>query len=178
MKEELIKRKNSILVPVLAGSAVGAGTALLLAPKSGKELRKDLKRFAKKTEKQVAEVIDEGKDFYKEGRKVVARTLDAGKKMYEEGTERLDGLVHKKERSFVAPILVGGLIGAGIALLYAPKSGKAVRQDIKGIAADTSDKVGSIIEAGKDIYEKSTAKVMELGNKAYHEAEKKIARAA
>lgn len=172
MKEELKQRKNSILMPALVGSAVGAGMAVLFAPKSGKELRKDLKRFAANTEKQVAHVIDEGKDFYGEGRKVVARAVKTGEKMYDEGAERLDVLVHGKKRSLVAPIAAGAIAGAGIALLLAPKSGKAVREDIKRIAVDTRDKVGSFIDKGKDLYTEVMARA------AAREEKKEILHAA
>lgn len=178
MKEELTQRKKSILKPVLVGSAVGAGTALLFAPKSGKELRKDLKRFASKTGKQVGEVIDEGRDFYKKSRKVIERAVDAGKEMYDQGTEQLEKLVHKKKRSFTVPMVAGGVIAAGIALLLAPKAGKAVRKDIKRIAVDAQDKVDTLIDKGKVLYKESATKAMELGRKALNEAEKKIAHAA
>ncbi len=173
MKEELKQRKNSILMPALVGSAVGAGMAVLFAPKSGKELRKDLKRFAANTEKQVAHVIDESKDLYGEGRKVVARAVKTGEKMYDEGAERLDVLVHgKKKRSLVVPIAAGVITGAGIALLLAPKSGIAVREDIKRIAVDTRDKVGSFIDKGKDLYTEVMARA------AAREEKKKILHAA
>jgi gas vesicle protein len=165
MKEGLTHKKNSILTPVLIGTAVGAGTALLIAPKSGKELRKDLKRISRKTGRQVAEVIDEGRDIYVDSRKAVARFVDNGKKMYEEGAERLDKLVHKKkERSFTAPLVAGGILaGAAVALLLAPKSGKALRKDIKEIAADAGEKVDSVVEKGKNLYK-------EVGKKIAHAA--------
>ena len=170
MKWETTKRKRSILMPVLVSSAVGAGIALLLAPKSGKVLRKDLKRFAANTEKQVAEVIDEGRDLYGEGRKVVARAVEAGRKTYDEGTERLAELVHKKEKSLVVPIVASGIVGAGIALLLAPKTGKAIRGDLRRIAVTTRDTVASLIDKGKVLYTE--------GRKAFSAEEKKILHAA
>ncbi len=164
MKEGLTQRKSSILKPVLVGTAVGAGTALLIAPKSGKELRKDLKRIARKTGRQVSDVIDEGKDLYIDSRKAVARAVDAGKKIYDGGAERLDKLMHKKQRSYTAPLVAGSIIAAaGIAFLLAPKSGKALRKDIKEVAAGARDKVDSLVDKGKTVYK---------------EMEKKISRAA
>ncbi len=145
MKEESTNRKSSILMPALVGSAVGAGIALLVAPKSGKELRKDLKRFAEDTRDQVAEVIDEGRNLYEEGRDVVAKTVKAGREMYDEGTEKIGKLMHKKERSLVVPLLTSGIIGSGIVLLLTPKSGKEVRGNLKRIAATTRDTVVSAI---------------------------------
>ncbi len=160
MKEELTHKRNSILKPVLVGTAVGAGTALLIAPKSGKELRKDLKRIARKTSRQVAEVIDDGKDLYVDSKKAVVRAVDTGKKIYDEGVDRLGKLVYKKKRSFTTPLVAGGIIaGAGIALLLAPKTGKALRKDIKEIAADTRDKVDALVDKGKNFYKKVEKKI-------------------
>jgi gas vesicle protein len=79
MKEKLIKRGINIVVPVIAGGVVGAGIALLLAPKSGKETRKDLKRFATSTKDRVTLAIDQGKELYEEGRKAVVNAIDEGK---------------------------------------------------------------------------------------------------
>jgi gas vesicle protein len=176
MKEESTHRKSSILIPVLMGSAVGAGVALLLAPKSGKEVRKDLKRFAAKTRDQVAEVIDEGRDLYEEGREVVAKAVKAGKETYEEGTEKIEKLMHGKKRSLMVPILASGVIGAGIALMLAPKTGKEVRRDLKRIAANTRDKVVSAIDKGKVLYmegRKAIPEAVKAGKKVYiHEKEK------
>jgi gas vesicle protein len=154
MKEESTNRKSSILMPALIGSSVGAGIAVLLAPQSGKKTRKDMKRFAAKTRDQVAEVIDEGKDLYEDGSKVVARTVKAGREMYDVGTEKIEKLMHKKERSIVVPILTGGIIGAGIALLLTPKSGKEVRENLKRIATDTRDTFVSAVDRGKALYMK------------------------
>ena len=152
MKEESTNGKSSILMPVLMGSAAGAGIMLLLAPKTGKEIRKDLKRFAANTRDRGAEVIDEGRDLYEEGREVVARAVKSGKETYDEGMERLDNLMRKKERSLMAPILASGIIVAGVALLLASKSGKEVRGDLKRAAANTRDKFISAIDKGKAPY--------------------------
>ena len=124
MKEETTNRKRSILKPVLMGSAVGAGIALLIAPKSGKGIRKDLKRFAADTRDQIADVIDEGRDLYEEGTDFVAGAIKTGKKTYDEGTKGIQRLIYKKERSLMAPILASGVIGAGIALLRGAEIGK------------------------------------------------------
>lgn len=181
MKEESTNRKRSILMPVLVGSAVGAGIALLLAPKTGKEIRKGLKRLAANTREQVAEVIDEGRDLYEEGREVVAGAVKAGKETYDEGTEMIERLMHKKERSLMVPILASGIIGAGIALLLAPKSGKKVREDLKRIAADTRDKFVSVMDKGKVLYLKGSKAIpvaVEAGKKAYVHAKEKLRHAA
>jgi gas vesicle protein len=80
MKEDLnIKHERSVLVPFLVGGVVGAGIAFLLAPKSGKELRKDITDIASDTRKKVATTIDKGRELY-------ATTIDKGRELYAEST--------------------------------------------------------------------------------------------
>ncbi|NTW57811.1 MAG: YtxH domain-containing protein [Nitrospirae bacterium] len=88
MKEELKKKGIDMLVPFLVGGAVGAGVALLLAPKPGKEIRNDLKRFATTTKDRVTLAVDRGKGLYEEGRAAVASAIDAGKTAFVEGKEK------------------------------------------------------------------------------------------
>jgi len=88
MKEELKKRGIDMLVPFLVGGAVGAGVALLLAPKPGKEIRNDLKRFATTTKDRVTLAVDRGKVLYEEGRAAVANAVDAGKTAFVEEKEK------------------------------------------------------------------------------------------
>ena len=181
MKEEITNRKRSIRMSVLIGSAAGAGIAFLLTPKTGKEIRKDLKRFGATARDQVADVIDEGRDLYEEGRDLVAEAVKTGKKTYDEGTKGLQRLMHKKDRSLMAPILAGSVIGAGIALLLAPKSGKEVRGDLKRIAANTQDKLVSAIDRGKALYmkgRKGIHEAVEAGKKAFVHEKKMFRHAA
>ncbi len=65
----------------------------------------------------------------------------------------------KKEGSIMVPFLVGGLVGAGIALLLAPKSGKELRQNIKDVAANTRERISSAVVQGRELYAGSTAAV-------------------
>jgi gas vesicle protein len=88
MKEELTNRGNSILMPFLAGGVVGAGLALLLAPKPGKEVREDIKRFATSTRDRVSLAIDKGKELYDEGRTAVAGAIEAGKTAFIQEKEK------------------------------------------------------------------------------------------
>ena len=146
MKEELTNRKGSILTLVLAGGALGAGLALALAPKPGSETRKDLKRLANR----FSQAVDIGKDLYGEGREFVGKAVEASKKAYVE--EKPLEPITIGMRSLLVPIFASGIIGAGIALLLAPKSGSATRADLKRLAATTRDGVVSAIDAGKDLY--------------------------
>jgi gas vesicle protein len=88
MKEELKKKGIDMLVPFLVGGAVGAGAALLLAPKPGKEIRNDLKRFTTTTKDRVTLAVDRGKELYEEGRTAVASAIEAGKTAFVEEKEK------------------------------------------------------------------------------------------
>ena len=78
-------------------------------------------------------------------------------------------------------LLVGGGIGAVLALLFAPKSGQELREDIadatrKGIekskeaAAQIQEKAGEYYEVSRekagDLYQSAAGKAGELGDKA------------
>jgi gas vesicle protein len=77
-----------VVVPFLVGGLVGAGIALLLAPKSGREIRTDIKDLALKTKDNVATTIQKGKDLYQEGTSVISGAIEAGKAAYGEEKER------------------------------------------------------------------------------------------
>src|SRR5512143_1342756 len=94
MKEELTNKGINIMVPFLVGGVVGAGLALLFAPKPGKEVRDDMKRFATTTRDRVVLAIDKGidrgKELYEEGRTTVASAIDAGKNVIDAGKGAID----------------------------------------------------------------------------------------
>jgi gas vesicle protein len=88
MKEELTNRGNSVLMPFLVGGIVGAGLALLLAPKPGKEFREDIMRFATSTRDRVSLAMDKGKELYDEGRTAVVGAIEAGKTAFIQEKEK------------------------------------------------------------------------------------------
>jgi gas vesicle protein len=89
MKEDLnIKHERSVLVPFLVGGIVGAGIALLVAPKSGKELRKDIKDIALDTREKIATTVEKGKELYAEGTTAIKNAFEAGKGAYREEMEK------------------------------------------------------------------------------------------
>lgn len=56
-----------------------------------------------------------------------------------------------REWDLVKGLLIGGLIGAAIGVLFAPKSGKETRQDI-------ADKADELLSKAKEEYEKAVEK--------------------
>lgn len=57
---------------------------------------------------------------------------------------------------FLAGLLIGAALGAGLALLFAPKSGAALRSDIADAAADARNKVA---EGYDDISHRTSERV-------------------
>jgi gas vesicle protein len=102
---------KKIAAAFLVGGAVGALFALLYAPKSGRETRKDIARTARKIKKEtvhlvedtidsvndftvdmkdkVSELIDQGVELSSGAKKEVIRNLDHGQKVIEKQKKRI-----------------------------------------------------------------------------------------
>ena len=80
--------KSSVLVPFLVGGLVGAGVMLLLAPKAGKEIRRDISNAAINARDRVMSGVDKGKELYDESKSAVTKAIDAGKTAYIREKER------------------------------------------------------------------------------------------
>jgi gas vesicle protein len=174
-------RKRSVLIPALAGGITGAGLALLVAPKPGKELRKDLKRLARNGQDQVSEVIDTGKELYGDGKAAVSKAVEAGSKPFIQGKKKFEELTHKTDHSLALPILATGVIGAGVVWLFTTKSGQELRGDMKKVAGNTLDYMGTAVDKGKDLYEEGKIAVsesVEKGKKAFIAGTEKLRKVA
>jgi len=92
--------------------------------------------------------------------------------------------------SVLLSFLLGGVVGAGLALLFAPQSGRETRQKIKDLTDDVKDKTTeyvkqakekatSIVDDGKEYYDekKSILKsAVEAGKEAYEKEKEKYAK--
>ncbi|MBI5195546.1 MAG: YtxH domain-containing protein [Nitrospirae bacterium] len=86
--------------------------------------------------------------------------------------------------------VLGGVVGAGVALLMAPQSGRETRQKIKDLASDAKEKaadyathikekVSSAVEHGKGFVEEKKsliATAIEAGKEAYEKEKEKHAK--
>ena len=91
---------GSAILSFFAGSLVGAGIALLVAPKSGKETRQQLKELAGDVKKQaegyieqmkgqVSSLVEQGKGLLEEQKSILASAVEAGKEVYEKEKQKL-----------------------------------------------------------------------------------------
>jgi gas vesicle protein len=66
--------------------------------------------------------------------------------------------------------LIGAMVGGGIALLTAPKSGKRTREQLKGMARDAKEKAEDYYDDMKDKAAEATEKVQDY----YQEARRTV----
>ena len=79
----VIEQRSTSVMPFLVGLALGAGVALLFAPKTGEETRRDLKRRAirarRLAEKKASEISDSVSETYQDARRRVEESIDGAK---------------------------------------------------------------------------------------------------
>lgn len=81
--------------------------------------------------------------------------------------------------SVILSFLLGGAVGAGLAILFAPQSGQATRQKIREFAGEMRDTVDATVEKGKDFFEEKKSAVVsafEAGKKAYDKEKEKLSK--
>jgi gas vesicle protein len=78
-------RVSSFLLGIMVGSVIGGVTALLLAPTSGKKLRRKISDKAEDFYEDAQDYYESGKEkveeIYKEGRKKVSDIVEDAKKI-------------------------------------------------------------------------------------------------
>lgn len=92
--------------------------------------------------------------------------------------------------SILLSFLLGGMVGAGFALLLAPQSGRETRQKIKeltgdvkekamGYAGDVKEKITGGIDKGKEMYEEKKSMItsaIEAGKEAYEKEKERLSK--
>ncbi|MFA7061681.1 MAG: YtxH domain-containing protein [Pedobacter sp.] len=98
MSDERGISAGTVLVSFVAGAAVGAGLALLYAPKSGKEMRETIadltedavdkiKEYARDAQDKIKTIIEEGKEAVVEKKSILVSAIEAGKEAMQKGKE-------------------------------------------------------------------------------------------
>lgn len=91
---------GAVLLSFLAGAAVGAGVALLVAPKTGGELRGKIKNitddaigkikeYTCEAQEKIKATINDGKEMINEKKGILTSAIEAGKEAIEREKERL-----------------------------------------------------------------------------------------
>ena len=90
---------STVFLSFLAGAAVGAGLALLVAPKTGKELREKIaditddavtkiKDYASEAQSKITATLEDGKEMIKEKKSIITSAIEAGKEAMEREKEK------------------------------------------------------------------------------------------
>ncbi len=93
---------GTVLLSFLAGAAVGAGVALLIAPKTGEELREKIKGLAddaidkikdytSEAQDKIKTTLEDGKELILEKKTIISSAIEAGKEAMDRERERLKG---------------------------------------------------------------------------------------
>lgn len=99
-KEETGYSAGSILLSFFIGGLVGAGVALLVAPKSGQETREKLRELAEdakekadsyleKVKGTATTVMEKGKEILDQQKSILTTAVEAGKEAYDKEKERV-----------------------------------------------------------------------------------------
>jgi gas vesicle protein len=90
---------GTVILAFLGGAAVGAGLALLYAPKTGKELRTNIKTltddavckikdYAAEAQDKIKTTIEESKDLFNEKKSILSSAIEAGREAMGKEKER------------------------------------------------------------------------------------------
>jgi len=93
---------GTVFLSFLAGAAMGAGLALLVAPKTGKELREKIsdltddavskiKTYASEAQTKLTATLEEGKEMIKEKKSIITSAIEAGKEAMDREKEKSKG---------------------------------------------------------------------------------------
>lgn len=91
---------GTVFLSFLAGAVVGAGLALLYAPKTGEELRgkiseltddavDTIRDFTRDAQDRIVSTFEEGKEALKDKKTILSSAIQAGKEAMEREKERL-----------------------------------------------------------------------------------------
>ncbi len=90
---------STVLVSFLAGAALGAGLALLYAPKSGREIREQIgdladdavdkiKEYAREAQEKIKATLEDGKETIMEKKSILSSAIEAGKEAMQREKEK------------------------------------------------------------------------------------------
>jgi gas vesicle protein len=92
---------STIVISFLAGAAIGSGLALLFAPKTGREMRDQIRDvtedavdkirdYAKDAQEKIKSAYESGKDLVKEKKSILSSAIEAGKEAMDKEKERIN----------------------------------------------------------------------------------------
>ena len=94
----IVERQSAGIGPLLIGLALGAGAALLFAPQSGEETRRDIKRRARRAQEAAQDFVEDMSgtvaDKFNEVRASVEERIDATLEAVDDRKRRVTNAYH------------------------------------------------------------------------------------
>jgi len=158
---------KEFVVGAAVGSLLGSVAALLVAPKAGCELRDDLCGTYTNISNKTQALAKKGKSLAKHVSCNSSDLADMARCFLGRSKKRSKGWFSKEEEEDTTKdLLIGGMIGtvlgAGIGLLLAPKSGNALRRDLVDSYDDLSERAqdftDDMTKKGKGFIKKANSK--------------------
>jgi len=84
---------SAIFLSFLFGGLIGAGFGILLAPKSGREMRRQIRDLADETREKAYEYVDQAKD-------TVNSTVEKGRHLYEDQKSALNSAIEAGKAAY------------------------------------------------------------------------------
>jgi gas vesicle protein len=137
---------------LLAGACIGGGLALLAAPQTGSQFRNSFKalgiRALHELSKNWLNVFERGIGYAERGHRVlrdaehvIESAIDRGKDYLESSQRTMQPARYSSNFVTTGAMLAGICIGGGLALLFAPRSGAELRDQLRGYGEKTKDRV-------------------------------------
>lgn len=150
---------KDFLIGAAVGSLVGTVSTLLLAPKSGKELRGDISDMYCDASDKTKCYTKKGKDFIKNVKYGTNNLTDKAKCIV---NDIVDWVNPSDDESSNSNLLIGGLVGSVVGviagLMLAPKAGSELRDDISDMA---HEKVNLLSKKGQKMAKNMNSKANE-----------------
>jgi gas vesicle protein len=152
-------RTGRTFANIAIGTLVGAVAALLFAPKSGSQIRKEIAKQASQWGDQASKITDQAS-------KVAKKRADQFTDMAH--MPDLSKMTRRKRNTggtgkMMLGILIGSAVGAGTALLFAPKSGRQMRQQLKHEADELGNRASQL---ARETADQARHKAKEMANEA------------
>ncbi len=157
---------QGFIIGAALGSVLGGVAALLLAPKSGKKICRDICDYYSNVSEKACDLVRNGKSVIKEGKcKVCDWGSTSGNKAHSLVNCLSSWLKNKEEcpeECSTKNVFIGGLVGSAIGatagFFLAPTSGERLRKDISDRYEEVSDAAERYYKKGKSFAKQAQSK--------------------
>jgi gas vesicle protein len=157
-------RTGKTFANIVIGTIIGAVAGLLFAPKSGSQIRKEIAKQASQWGDQATKITDQASKFTDQASKAARKRADKlADRAHMPDLRKMTMRKRNTGGKMWLGILIGSAVGAGAALLFAPKSGRQMRQQLKREADELGTKASNL---ARETADQARHKAKEMANEA------------